>query len=685
MSKRTLLAMAGTTALVIGSWSSQLHAQCDVTPGPGAIEQDDACGSDQEGFVDSNGGCNVAGNPTQLAGSLSASNPTLQVYGTVGTYTPFGATEPTSRDLDWWYFDIDSPGTVTFSVTNLDGSSASSIITFFATNGFDCETQEFVIGTNSDLCPFEPAVVLPNGTHKFIVTVPFAGDGGAPCPLDYRVTVTYEPGLFPQCGAAKAGSCIEVHPTGGCDNFACCETVCAFEPLCCDVEWDQLCVDLALDPDLGCGYFVYSCDPPAGAPANDCATAATMAEVGDEFTFSNVDASTDGPNGVSSICAVNIGNDLWWMVQSPGEGYLTATLCNGTDFDTVIDVFALGQTPDFDPELLPEYQIGCADDTCGITGGPSIVTIIDAEAGDYFLFRVGGWIDDATGVVSTGNGTVLFEFLNVIYNTGGTRPILNNGALTNLGLSSGYLNASFPQRWIAAPFTVPVPTAEGTDSWLVETIAANGFTPAGSVNETMEWIIWERDASTNAAPVDGDQVVSGSVPFPTPIDDPTGDPATEQHDITTDFVLAPGDYYLTVYAANSTGGASAANFAWFCNAPDGIDLVDAQGPFCWRSAVQPDPGFQRYTLPANFQQQDGLDPNDLYAVGFKLLGVPYSGGEPPIPGDLNGDGVVNGADLAILLGCWGDVTNPACAPADLNADGTVNGADLAVQLGNWTS
>jgi hypothetical protein len=65
--------------------------------------------------------------------------------------------------------------------------------------------------------------------------------------------------------------------------------------------------------------------------------------------------------------------------------------------------------------------------------------------------------------------------------------------------------------------------------------------------------------------------------------------------------------------------------------------------------------------------------------------VPYSGGEPPILGDLNGDGIVNGADLAILLGCWGTVTNPACTPADLNADGAVNGADLAVQLGNWTS
>lgn len=49
-------------------------------------------------------------------------------------------------------------------------------------------------------------------------------------------------------------------------------------------------------------------------------------------------------------------------------------------------------------------------------------------------------------------------------------------------------------------------------------------------------------------------------------------------------------------------------------------------------------------------------------------------------GDLNCDGVVNGADITILLGTWGPCTG--CA-ADLNNDGVVNGADITVLLGNW--
>ena len=49
------------------------------------------------------------------------------------------------------------------------------------------------------------------------------------------------------------------------------------------------------------------------------------------------------------------------------------------------------------------------------------------------------------------------------------------------------------------------------------------------------------------------------------------------------------------------------------------------------------------------------------------------------PGDVNGDNVRDGADLAAVLGNWG-TTTPA---TDLNSDGTTNASDLALLLGNW--
>ena len=51
------------------------------------------------------------------------------------------------------------------------------------------------------------------------------------------------------------------------------------------------------------------------------------------------------------------------------------------------------------------------------------------------------------------------------------------------------------------------------------------------------------------------------------------------------------------------------------------------------------------------------------------------------PADLNGDGLVNSQDLAILLGYWG----AADTPADLDGDGLVNAAYLAALLERWNS
>ena len=46
--------------------------------------------------------------------------------------------------------------------------------------------------------------------------------------------------------------------------------------------------------------------------------------------------------------------------------------------------------------------------------------------------------------------------------------------------------------------------------------------------------------------------------------------------------------------------------------------------------------------------------------------------------DLNGDGVVNGADLGMLLSAWG-----TSGPGDLDGNGTVDGADLGLMLASW--
>lgn len=49
-------------------------------------------------------------------------------------------------------------------------------------------------------------------------------------------------------------------------------------------------------------------------------------------------------------------------------------------------------------------------------------------------------------------------------------------------------------------------------------------------------------------------------------------------------------------------------------------------------------------------------------------------------GDIDGDGTVDGADIALVLGSWGPCID---CEADLDGDDTVDGVDLAIVLGNW--
>jgi len=65
--------------------------------------------------------------------------------------------------------------------------------------------------------------------------------------------------------------------------------------------------------------------------------------------------------------------------------------------------------------------------------------------------------------------------------------------------------------------------------------------------------------------------------------------------------------------------------------------------------------------------------SSLFMVAFVDL-------DCPSPADLNGDGIVDGADLGILLAHWG-TDDPI---ADINGDGIVDGEDLGILLLAWT-
>jgi hypothetical protein len=79
-----------------------------------------------------------------------------------------------------------------------------------------------------------------------------------------------------QCGSPITGACCVPHPEPACDDAACCKTVCAADPFCCKVEWDEVCAQSALEVcgvcGIGCGVpTAGSCCTPHATPS--CADA----------------------------------------------------------------------------------------------------------------------------------------------------------------------------------------------------------------------------------------------------------------------------------------------------------------------------------------------------------------------------------------------------------------------------
>ena len=132
----------------------------------------------------------------------------------------------------------------------------------------------------------------------------------------------------------------------------------------------------------------------------------------------------------------------------------------------------------------------------------------------------------------------------------------------------------------------------------------------------------------------------------------------------------PGGNWEPVASATK----SVAGIAWYSWATSARLVSDVQG---WLN--QPAGNFGWFVLgnETTLQSVKRFDSRNS-TVNQPQLIITYT--PPPAnPADVNGDGVVNGVDLAIVLGAWA-TSNPT---ADIDNDGTVNGIDLALVLAAW--
>jgi len=140
-------------------------------------------------------------------------------------------------------------------------------------------------------------------------------------------------------------------------------------------------------------------------------------------------------------------------------------------------------------------------------------------------------------------------------------------------------------------------------------------------------------------------------------------------------------------AAWSWADGSAASFAaWGEGRPAGSPRLPGYATMvaggAWFDALPgPDAGSTVRAAAIRWSRETDKDadgvPDALAASGIPIfVASDGCGGDPA---DLDGDGRVNGADLAAVLGNWG-----GSGVGDVNGDGVVNANDLAAILGAWT-
>ncbi|MCH8151082.1 MAG: hypothetical protein IH830_01755 [Planctomycetes bacterium] len=198
------------------------------------------------------------------------------------------------------------------------------------------------------------------------------------------------------CGVPGTGDCFSANGSpfcddtcGGQDCAGCCLTVCGVDPYCCNVDWDGFCVDEAED--------FCTCEPDQ-IPANDnCEDATAIAE--GVFEFTTVCATHDGTDPEEGPCwdgFTGIGADVWFNYTASFTGPVRVHTCGQADFAAKLAVYAGCECP-----LTKEMLIECNDGGCPADGSE---VIFDAVEGDCYTIRLGGgYLDPA------GSGTVTIE------------------------------------------------------------------------------------------------------------------------------------------------------------------------------------------------------------------------------------------------------------------------------------
>lgn len=384
------------------------------------------------------------------------------------------------------------------------------------------------------------------------------------------------------------------------------------------------------------------------------------ASLGATFDFAPIDINGDGwKDLVIGRCA---GIDVWMNTPPIGvnfsfPGGTPSTVTPGEETTFAVNTAVIGGGSLVAGSIDLHYRVnGGSWTVTDLTGGPTTwsATLPAIECGDSLNYYVSGMVSNSPNTfTSPANAPTAFYSANPVTGTvvaGETDFEGGAGAwtVTNTALTGGawVLDAPNPTFNGAIPVQTGADAAGmGTKCW---------FTGQGVVG-----------GSNSAADVDGGPTVLTSEAYTVPAN-------------------APVTFEYIAWVYNNDVGTSEADPLFVQ-----VSFNDGASWGTVRAISSTNSSWQTFTdtvvststsFRVRFSANDTPN-NSTFECALAYLKV--SGGicesAPPCPADFTGDGLVDAADLASLLGAWGN----AGGPQDLDNDGTVAGGDLAVLLGSW--